>query len=104
MRKKNGEIVSVLVDGQEKFILAERVKRNKLPSGEVECIIVGNRYDVTDIFTRHTIGHNTYVRRLENVLIKVAKENFKLRGLTASDADLKKLFEGLADEEAKSDR
>lgn len=100
IRQKDwGQIVSVTgQDGTERFVWTERTKK-VMQDGKQLLLAVGKCVDVTETFKRFGSGNAQYVRRAENIILKLLRENFKLRGLTPTDSELASYLDKLGAEE-----
>lgn len=83
-----------------KWYLAEGAK--KLPNGNQQ--LTGRVYEVTESVAPALSHTNTYVRRLEDALLKTVKELYAARGLTCSDHDLSQHFAKLREDVSKVEK
>lgn len=77
-----------------RWFLGEKVER--LPDGRQH--LSGKVYEVTDSIQPAITHTNTYVRRLEDALVKCVYENYRLRGITPTDEEVLARFNQLKDE------
>jgi hypothetical protein len=89
-------LASVRKSDGDKWYLAEKINKRRMADGKFHVELIGRVIDVTEPIQRDITGNASYIHRLENALERLAREVFRLRGMTPTDYELGKLFDSMA--------